>query len=87
VKDALLQAAQDMLAAVTSVNDSWGEFRTANNLYVRADILSDTDIQNFKKNHFDARITALRNAAAAAPPAAGTTPATAAAAPPAGTVT
>jgi len=86
VKDALLQAAQDMLAAVTSANDSWGEFKAANNLFVRADILSDTDIQNFKKNHFDKKIEALRNAAAA-PPAPGTPPAPAAVPPPAGTTT
>lgn len=61
VKNALIQSAIAMLAAVINPNDSWGDFRAANSLYARPGILPETEIQAFKTNHFDVRINSLRH--------------------------
>jgi phage-related protein len=72
VKDALLKDAEAMLVAVTKVTDSWAEFKAANNLFVRAVILPDSEIQAFKTKYFDKRIDDLKRSAPGHPT--GTTP-------------
>jgi len=72
VKDALLNRAKTDANQLAAVTAAWGVFKADHDLYVRAGVLEQTDIDDIKDNYFDKRITALRNAPAvtggAAPP-------------------
>ena len=61
VKDALIQSAVAAAQAITDVNTGWADFRRTNNLFPREGILSEADIQNFKRDHFDKQIDKLRS--------------------------
>jgi phage-related protein len=69
VKAELFRSAREMLGAVIAT-DKWNDFRKANNLYPRADILEQSELDTFKATYFDPKIASLRAA-----PAPGTAPA------------
>ncbi|WP_439695039.1 DUF4157 domain-containing protein [Mucilaginibacter sp. AW1-7] len=59
VKAELFRSAREMLGAVIAT-DKWNDFRKANNLYPREQILEQSELDTFRATYFDPKIASLK---------------------------